>query len=428
MDKLFTLLTLQRQAREASSRQALTHIIVNETHKLIAYDQAVLWSTESGKVKLERLSGNAVLDARGIYATALQKFLQQQCSAFNAAQPVVICPQGDGHAAGVIVFFHTADDGITGGLWLERQGAYNAAETEILAELGSAYAQALTLHQLRAERSWLARFFKLSKMGKLVLLGLVVGLCWPVHLTITAPAEIVAKDALPVTVPFDGVIEKITINPGDAVTQRQILATLESSGLQAEATLAAQALEAQQAALARLQREAVMQPEKRAELSLLEAQIAERKIQQDYANTMMAKSEIKAARDGIAVYTDKARFEGKPVRTGDVLMMLAKPQDIELLIRVPVDAMVPIDNAARVKFFLNVKPLSGLTATIKSIGYEPSLDVDNMLTYKIRAEVKESADLRIGWKGTARIQGHKTIMAYAILRRPLAALRYLTGI
>ena len=45
MDKLFTLLELQHRAQEAQSRDALIHIIINETLKIIPYTQAVFFMT-----------------------------------------------------------------------------------------------------------------------------------------------------------------------------------------------------------------------------------------------------------------------------------------------------------------------------------------------------------------------------------------------
>jgi hypothetical protein len=101
---------------------------------------------------------------------------------------------------------------------------------------------------------------------------------------------------------------------------------------------------------------------------------------------------------------------------------------LDVLIRVPVDSLVKIDQNAPVKFFLNVSPLVGLRADIRSIGYQASPDPDGLLTYKIRATPATKKALRIGWKGTAKIKGDWTLLSYALLRRPVMALRRLTGL
>lgn len=112
---------------------------------------------------------------------------------------------------------------------------------------------------------------------------------------------------------------------------------------------------------------------------------------------------------------------------GTKIMTVADPSTVDVLMRVPVEALIKINHSAPVKFFLNVSPLSGLRAEIRSIGYQASPDSDGLLTYKIRATPTTKEDLRIGWKGTAKIRGDWTMLSYALLRRPVMALRRLTG-
>ena len=108
--------------------------------------------------------------------------------------------------------------------------------------------------------------------------------------------------------------------------------------------------------------------------------------------------------------------------------MIADTSRYDALIRIPVDAMVPLKSESLASLYLNVAPLSSHDAIIKSIGYQASPDPDGLLTYKVYASPVDAADLRSGWKGTAKIRGEWTILSYAVLRRPLAALRRMTGI
>ena len=248
------------------------------------------------------------------------------------------------------------------------------------------------------------------------------------HQTITAPAEIVAKNANYVTVPYEGMVEKILVDPGSVVEKGQVLALMENSTLSAQATMAEQALAVAESSLSRLRREALSNPDKKNDLNLLESEIEEKKIEYAYAKQRQDESKIKAPKAGTAVFSDARKLEGKPARMGEVLMMVADPLESELLIRVPVESLTSVEKSAQVRFYLNVSPFSGREAVLTSSGYQASPDPDGLLTYKFRAEIKDRDGLRIGWQGTAKIKGEWTILSYALLRRPLIAFRHLTGI
>ena len=109
-------------------------------------------------------------------------------------------------------------------------------------------------------------------------------------------------------------------------------------------------------------------------------------------------------------------------------MEIAAPGNTQLLVRIPVDALIDFDHDAGLYFYPNVSPLKKIKADITAVGYQASPDPDGLLTYKVRAtfDDKEQA-FRIGWKGTAKIYGDWTVLSYAVLRRPLIALRQLGG-
>lgn len=426
MDKLFALLELQHRAQEAQSRDALVHIIVNETLKIIPYTQAVFFSPDAFSVRLERASGNAVLDPQGLYATDIKKYIGAALKDDRAR----LVPLDPAHhkTAGAVLFFRTAEEGLLGGLWLENQSPYNDAERRILEELTLSYAQSLALWDLRRASSFLPSFAGQGRWKKIALAALVLLAFLPVRLTISAPAEIVARQAEIVTAPFDGMIEKVDVEPGDAVKEGDLLATMESRSLQAQMDMAEQEILIAQSALSRMQRESLTSPEKKMNLVELQQDIESKKIARDYAQGMKGRSEIRATTGGVAVFSGSHPLEGKPVHTGEKIMTVADPENYELLIRVPVEAMTDIPDEAETSFFLNVSPFVSHGGTIRSIGYQASVDPDGLMTYKLLADLTERRDMRIGWKGTAHIKGRWTVLSYAMIRRPVITLRNLTGI
>ncbi len=420
MEKLFTLLALQRQALEAKTQQALSHVMVNETLRLISYKQAIFWRKNEDSVSLEKISGNAVLDEKSLFAQELKSALIPLFSDENEGIKTFVHNQ----KSVAVVFLHTPEDGLLGGLWLENDHAFSEAELQILDELSVTYAQSLALRILRTRSS----FFKVGRYKKIILIGVFLAAFCPVRQTITAPAEVVAQNANYVTVPYEGMVEKILVDPGSVVEKGQVLALMESSTLSAQATMAEQALAVTESSLSRLRREALSNPDKKNDLNLLESEIEEKKIEYAYAKQRQDESKIKAPKAGTAIFSDARKLEGKPARMGEVLMMVADPLESELLIRVPVDALIPVEKSAQVRFYLNVSPFSGREAFLTSIGYQASPDPDGLLTYKLRAGIKDMDGLRIGWQGTAKIKGEWTVLSYALLRRPLIAFRHLTGI
>lgn len=428
MDKLFTLLELQRSAIEAQSRPALLHIIVNETRKLIPYTQAVFWNTHGLGLTLEKMSGNAILDPQSNYAAEVKTSLRSMIPGQVDVPAVVLLDLQKHKTFGALLLFRTAEEGLLGGLWLESDKVYGEPEQRILEEVSATYAQSLALWNLRKSRRFLSSLSG-KKARWMAAAALVILALFPVRLKITAPAEIIAREAEIITAPFDGTIESVKIEPGDTVSVDQVVVTMEHRSLQAQMDMAQQEMAVAQAALSRLQRESLSAPDKKPNLTALQEEIDAKKISYDYARSLRERSDIKAGRSGVAVFSEASGLRGRPVRTGDKIMSLADPAEYELLIRVPVEAMTQVEKDARVKFFLNISPMSGHEAEIRSVGYQASPDADGLLTYKILARLPEGErDFRIGWKGTASITGDWTILSYALLRRPMIALRNLVGV
>lgn len=427
MEKLFTLLELQRRAQEAPTHEAFAHIVVNETLKLVSYTQAIFWVSSGTDIILKKVSGNAVLDDKSSYALTLKDRLRKELPSLK--QPVVTLNVADSSRAVAVMNFMTSGEGLLGGLWLEHDRKFQDAEIHLLEELAVTYGHALALLELRQRKDSTKTFFKrLGRSRKYMFLAFLLAAVFPVRLTVTAPVEIIARDADIVTVPYDGTLEKITVQPGDKVVKDQVLATMEDSALDAQMDNAAQELRAIESSVARLSRQSLAAPDKKGDLTAAEAEIISKRLQYDYAESLKQKSELRASRDGVAVFADTHALEGHPVRTGERVMMIADVSEYDVLVRVPVEAMIPMQSGSSFSFYLNVAPLHGYEAEITGIGYQASPDPDGLLTYKIHAKPIDAEELRIGWKGTARIHGHWTILSYALLRQPLAALRRLTGL
>lgn len=439
MTKALALLEVQRQALQAETLESLRFVITNKTHDLVSYDRAILWEGDFSQTKLTQVSGNNSLDAAAPFAQWVRRTIKD--NAPKNGDPLILSAdklKDKDRAAFVeyglkhllLVPFLSHQGTVQGGLWLQRNNkAFRTEEVTILAELSVSYAASLALHD-SAKRKGLGAAISSGFSGykKYVLLALLAVILFPARLTITAPAEIVAQDPAVITAPFDGVLQAFEVDAGETVEEGTILALMQKDELQRQKREAEEALNIARLRLSRLSRESLVSPEKKQELEALRAEISLKEIEADYARSLLSRAAITAPQSGTVVFLDSELLEGRPLATGEEILRIADPSDAELLVRVPVDAMVPVSDSAPVRFFMNVAPLSGYDAAIKTMSFRASPDPDGLLTYKIRATLPDEYTPRIGWRGSAKIYGEWTVFGYILIRRPLIALRNITGI
>lgn len=446
MDKALILLQLQKQALQAESLDACVFVIVNRTLNLIPYEQAVFFKSTEDGFRAHAISGNAIIDPKGPYSQFFNRIFgdllksnTQKEDSFCITLDATSFTGDDAQdwqdlslAHNLLLVLRTPQDGILGCVLLQRAKAFDQPERAVLEELGSGYCYALALQRARLKKGGFSGFSLASGLNKktrrYIALGLLALAFLPVRLTITAPAEITAQDSKTLTAPFAGMLMDITIQPGDTVKTGDILGVMDMEELKAAEQSALQALELAQISLSRSRRESLSDSDKKYEISRLQGEIKTRQIEYDYAKTLMERTQIISPQDGIAVFADANALKGKPVAAGQPLMEIADASSLELLIRVPVDAMIPFADQASAGFYPSAAPLSGYKAALITTTYQSSADPDGLMTYKIRAAITDPEGLKIGWKGTAKIYGNWSILGYAILRRPLLALRNITGV
>jgi len=146
-----------------------------------------------------------------------------------------------------------------------------------------------------------------------------------------------------------------------------------------------------------------------------------------YAESLLARIQVKAERPGIAVFDDPNGWTGRPVRIGERILTIADPARAEIEVRLPVSDAINLEPGAEVALFLNIAPERRIEATLRYASYEATVGPDGALSYRLKAALGTAPPPRIGLKGTAEIYGQKVTLFYYLMRRPLAALRQLTG-
>ena len=128
---------------------------------------------------------------------------------------------------------------------------------------------------------------------------------------------------------------------------------------------------------------------------------------------------IKAPADGILALADgrAEQLAGKAVRTGDKLFEVFGGSD--MVAEIPVnerDASV-LRREFRVTLFLHTAPEDAIPAEILEISHYPELTEQKTYCYKVRVRLPEdSAGLRYGMRGIARLSGGKVFLGYRLFK------------
>ena len=454
-DLLAVLLQLGRRARQAEDEAELAFILVNETHQLMPYRQAALWLHDEGVVAL---SGVVTPEANAPYVQWLSRLCRQWAEA-GRHKPWLIqaadLPPEDVRewsqwlpAQAVCVPVLKVGQRFPGGiLILARDAVWSEGELALLAEWAAIWASiralidkggALTrlwqrLHGhptpmmqsprsvslaclLRHRRTWVWAF-------------LLLLLLLPVRLTVLAPAELVPLSPSMVRAPIDGVIEQVHVMPNQAVNIETPLFEFDRTNIRNRLLIAERSLDTVRAELRQRSQQALFDEASKGQVAILQGQLAEKQIELDYLRTLAQRSLVTAQRAGVVLFDDPSEWIGRPVITGERVMVIANEHEAEVEAWLSPANAIALEAGSRVSIYLNADPTRPLQAGLRYVAHEAILRPDGQYAYRVRASLSQLDERsRIGLKGTAKLEGGRVPLIYWVMRRPLAALRAWLGV
>jgi len=441
---------LLERVRRTRNLKELQFSLANEVYQLFPYTQSYLWRMKTGKSRLTTVSGLAKLGEDSPLTTWLHRlgrWLADQFDNDETVQPRFVQvgdipePLRDGWREWLPEFLYVqpvvprkqktedASPTMLGFVAYAIDQAPSDRTQDIANRVVTAYADAWlgfsaesALH--RPLRRWL---------GWAVAAVVVAVLFVPVRLSVLAPAEIVGLDAVAVNAPMDGVIKQFAVSPNQAVKKDQLLYTLDDTTLRNRREIAIRQLDIARADALAAQQKSFSDEASRADLASLAGAVAEKQAELALVEEMLARIEVRSPGNGVAVFTDINDWQGKPVSTGERVMLLANPEQAGLLIWLPVPDAINLEPGAQIKTYLQVAPLSPLPAQLFETSYQAVPSPLGVQSYRLRArfgelEASQEQLARIGLKGTAKIYGERAALGYYLFRRPLAALRRMTGL
>jgi hypothetical protein len=450
-EPLALLLDLDRRARRAADHIDLQFLAVNDTRALAEYRQAALWFRDGG---VKALSGVVQIEANAPYA----QWLHRACLALgsnDAAQQARAVSADDlpeleadewaqwlpAHGLWLPLAAGRGDDAPgPGALLLARDGAWTPYEIALLTEWADIWRHAwharfrprpwdpkrlwatlrVTL-RWRDDLPWWKQ--RSAKWGGVVLALLLM----PVRLTVLGQGELVPTNPAVIRAPLDGVIGNFFIKPNDAVKAGQPLFNFDDAPLTSRVTVASQTLATAMAEYRQAAQLAVSESKSKAQLATLQGKIEERRAEVDYLRGQLERAHVVAPLDGIALFDDPVEWIGKPVVTGERIMRIAAPDDMEVEAWLPLGDAIPLDPGASVTLYLYSTPLSPVSAKVRYVSYESVQRPDGGYAYRVRATLEDKIDHRVGLKGTAKLNGGWVPVIYWMLRRPIAVIRQTLG-
>lgn len=452
---LATLIQLARRARAARDAAELAFIAVNETHALTPYRQAALWLNEGG---LAALSGVVEPEANAPYVQWLKRVFQHlQAAAASMARTVTTDDLPADAAADWAEWLpaHVAWLPIPaagwqfpgGALLLARDEPWSEIDLALLGEWCAAWGQA---RALRARMPWplrLARTFGAAPLpdaapatrsraqrllrNRTLWFGAALAalLLMPVRLTVLAPAELVPLNPAVIRAPLDGVLDRILVTPNQAVKEGDPLFEFDRANLANRLQIAQRALATVQAEYRQKAQQALFDPASKTQLAVLQGQIAEKSTEVAYLRKLNERGVVTAPRDGLVLFDGPTEWAGRPVVTGERVMVVADAHAVEIEAWLSPADSIPLPDGARLTLHLNADPLKPVAGTLRYISHEAMARPDGTYAYRVRASlVPAGLPPRVGLKGTAKLEGERVSLAYWMLRRPLAAARAWLGI
>jgi hypothetical protein len=437
---LAALTHLEGQIRVAKTIQELQFLSVNETRRLIPYEQAYLFSAPDSANEAYRVlnaSSVAVVDRDAPMIVWLEQAVRALRRAGTVGeQPMVVTEEmfpnslrsGWREFVKGQVFWcplQHPDETVLGAWWFDRDFPWQENDVAIVHRLAGSYAYAWKALS-KKERSWSKKIRRPAWW--LLPAALIAALCLPIRMSSMAPVKVMAKDPVVVSAPIDGVIADVLVHPNQMVKSGTSLFRYEDTGLRNQFLVAEKQLTVARAEQSQAIQAGFGDPQRKAEVPLKEAEIDLRQTELNYAKEMLDQVEVIAPQAGLLLYSDKSDWIGRPVTVGERIMEIADPKQIELRIDLPVaDAMVLKDGADAL-VFLNALALESFPATIVHASYNAEVLPGDVLAYRVTAQLTQpDPRIRIGWQGTAKVYGEQGPLAYLLLRRPLTALRQWAG-
>lgn len=442
LQSLTRLLAIAGRARMAESDRELGFLLVNDTHALMPYRQAVLWFVGED---VYALSGVVQMEANAPYT----QWVNAVCSHLFVnpdSEPRVFTGNDlppelgsewaswwPAHAVWLRIG--------QGGVVFVRDADWHESELALLREWGDIWQHAFTVKhhpRLKTWQSWRQRLLTAwasdslrpwwRQMRIALPAALLLFLCFPVRLTVLAPGELVPAHPAVVRAPLDGVVDVFHVQPNQQVKKDQLLFGFDEALIQSRLEVAQQTLATVETDFRQTSQMALTDVKAKGQLALLMGKIEEKQAEANYLAQQLERSRVLAPQAGVVLMDDPSEWIGKPVAVGERILRIAAQGDVEVEAWLPLADAIELAPGDSVSLYLNASPLSPVQAKLRYMAHDAVQRPEGYQAYRIRASLSQPAEHRVGLKGTAKLHAGWVPLAYWMFRRPMATVRAYLGV
>jgi multidrug resistance efflux pump len=437
-------LLLEKEARNAADLKELSFVICNLTKRVFPFEQMVLWQKTKTGFRVFSISAIANIYHKSPYIHWLEhSFLPwlapkttDELHSINASDATEqLSKEWLSYMPSKLLSFSfqaLKNHSDSAGVIIFISSPWATSQTTIANELFKHY-QHCWQRLLQKEKKSFLDYMALQKRKNLykVLAGMAF-LCLffiPIQQTVITSAKISPKNPIMISASIPGVINEIHVEPNQHVDKGQILFSLDNITLQNQVEQAQKAKSIAKERYRRAYQHAYTDPESKAELAILRAEVIKAENELNYREDILERSQIRALRSGIIIFSAPKYWLGKPIQIGEQVMLLAEEGQKQLDAEVPQQDMVDISKGNKVKFFPNIDPLHAINAHVNYASYVAHQDPEGELTYHISCYFSDPQQLpRFGSQGSAKIYAGNVSLFFYLFRRPLIFIQSLVGI
>ena len=431
------LLHFESDVRSITDERELAAHLCNSSRKVIPFQQSFYGTVKARSFKLVACSSVAIVDRNVPFNRWIEKIVGRLLSSNDPNRQLSFalpsfCDDTDEeqHTYPFAEFLwtpHVQGGKIVGGFLVARETVWTDDECGRANRLANLYVHSLAA--IKGTKTLTKSKVSVRPMlSGCAVLTLMAGFI-PVSITALAPVEVLPKEPFVLAAPFDGVVKEITAQQGQQLAAGDVVIVYDDVHHSNEKRLADQRAAIARARYERASQGAIADHRVKREIEVARAEYQLATAESDYATELLDQTRMKTPVPGIATFTDKRDWEGKPVSAGEAIVSVANPENVQFSLDLPVKDSIVLEKGAQVKIFLDSDPLRPLDAVLIDASYRAQPDKRDILSYTVRAELADDTETlpRIGVQGTAQVFGEKASLAYVIFRRPITAVRQYTG-
>ena len=432
------LLNLEREARKAQSEAELGYLIVNGSRVAVQYRQAMLLMRAGPKNhRVAAVSSLSAVDRNSTFVRWIEGLAKSKLAGENCAKVISFDARQDAREndldAKSYPFHQVAfipmqlrDGTVFAHVLFTRETPWDEKSLVACARICETYSHAW---EALSGPSKARKRLRSKTLSGLLLTGCVIAAgFYPVPLTVLAPAEITAANPFVMAAPIDGVIDSVAVEPNTFVKKGALLFSYSDTDLRNRVKLAGQAVGVAEARFTQSMRTSFADSRAKRELAIAKSELQLKAGEYDYAKELLKKSVVRAPRAGLIIFADKDTWTGRPVSTGERIMRIANPKNVDVTINLPVSDAIVLEKGAKVQLYLDSAPLNPVEAVLSSASFHARPDASGVLSYRVTARFENPSSLpRIGLRGTAQVHGEEVKLAYFLFRKPLSVIRQWTG-